>query len=71
MAGFSDADWAEYNRILGLARAFDSGYVAVLEETVPGTTTLRTAPLTLYSMFIWLHHYAAKDSQSVGECQLV
>ena len=67
VADFSDAEWTDYNRIIKLTRTYDSGYVAVLEETYPGNTSLRTAPLTLYGMFIWLHHYAAKDSQVLGE----
>ena len=51
-----------YNEIINMTRTYDSGYVAVLEETTPGSTSLNTASMTLYGMFIWLHHYASKDS---------
>ena len=62
VANFSDEDWSRYNEIISMTRTYDSGYVAVLEETIPGNTSLRTANMTLYGMFVWMHHYAAKDS---------
>ena len=67
VATWTDEDWTEYNNALGMTRTADSGYVAVLEETYPGNTTLRTANLTIYGMFIWLHHYAAFSSTDPGK----
>ncbi len=66
VASFTDQDWEKYNNILRLAREYESDYVAVLEETVPGNSSLVTANTTLYQLFVWLHHYTAKDSQDSG-----
>ena len=64
---FSDDDWAEFNSILRMTRTYDSGYSAVLEEAVPGTTNITTVPLTVYQFYIWVHHYTAKDSLNPGK----
>lgn len=50
-----------------MTRSYDSGYVAVLEEREPGNSSVEMANSTLYEMFIWLHHYAAKNSECEGE----
>lgn len=59
-------EFTEYIAILQNARSYDSGYVAVLNQLTPGSTNVQTAPLTLYQTFIWIHHFAAKDSECGG-----
>ena len=44
-------------------RTYPSGYVAVLNQSLPGSTNIEMAPVILYQLFIWLHHFAAKDSE--------
>lgn len=61
---FTDEDWATFNGILRLTRTYDSGYSVVLEEATPGTTNLTTTNVSLYHLYIWIHHYTAKDSQN-------
>ncbi|XP_065911296.1 tyrosinase-like [Dysidea avara] len=62
LATYTDSDWAEFIDTIVQSRSFDSGYVAVLEEAVPGTTNLRMSNVSLYNLFVWLHHFASKDS---------
>ena len=59
--------WGEYIDILRAARTYDSGYTIVLNESVPGTTDLNTTNTTLYDLFVWLHHFASKDSECKGK----
>lgn len=59
---FTEDDWTEYIDILRKTRDYDSGYVVVLEESVPGNASLVTSAVSLYGLYIWRHHYSAKDS---------
>ena len=59
-------DWIEHNQIINLTRTYDSGYSVVLEECVPGTPNIMKASVTVYQLFIWLHHYSAKDNPGIG-----
>ena len=63
---FSDAEWQEFNNILKQTREWDSGYTVVLEDSTPGNVTLSTTNTSLYGLYVWIHHYAAKDSQRGG-----
>ena len=40
--------------------------MVVLEEAIPGTANLTMTNVSLYNLFVWLHHYAAKDSLTLG-----
>ena len=57
-------EWSDYIQILKQTRNYPSGYVVVLREAPPMNTSLQTEPVTLYELFVWLHHYAAKDSKN-------
>ena len=59
---FTNEDWVEFLSLLKMTRDYDSGYSAVLEESVPGNATIITTPLTAYEYYVWVHHYTAKDS---------
>ena len=67
VSSFSDAEWQAFNSLLLQTREWDSGYRVVLEESRPGNATLATTNTSLYGLYVWVHHYAAKDSQSGGE----
>ena len=43
--------------------------MVVLEEAVPGTTNLSMTNISLYNLFVWMHHYAAKDSVTLGNAK--
>ena len=64
---FNDADWAKYIDTLKRARTYPSGYKVILQETNPATTGLQMADINLYDLFVWLHHYAAKDNECPGK----
>ena len=66
LATYTDSDWTAYIDTILQSRSFDSGYMVVLEEAVPGTTNLHMTNISLYNLFVWLHHYAAKDSVTIG-----
>jgi hypothetical protein len=58
----SDDDWADFTSILRMSKTYDSGYSAVLEESRPGNASIPTTPLSIYDQYIWVHHYATKDT---------
>ena len=41
--------------------------MVVLEEAVPGTTNLSMTNISLYNLYVWMHHYAAKDAFTIGK----
>lgn len=59
---FTSEDWDEFLNLIVMTRDYDSGYSAVLEESIPGNASIVTAPLTVYGYYVWVHHYTAKDS---------
>ena len=66
----TEAEWTKYHNILKMARTYDSGYKIIMEEEEkpPGNNmTLANQSVDLYYLFIWLHHYAAKDSECNGK----
>ena len=67
IASYTDQDWQEFIDIIQLLRTRDSGYTAILEESLPGKTKLKMSSLTLYNLYVWIHHYAARDTITSGE----
>ena len=63
----TDQDWTNYLNILKMSRTYDSGYQVVLDQSPPGSINIRLVKITLYNIFIWLHHFAAKDSECGGK----
>lgn len=68
------SEWTEYIRILKSSKTHNSGYFVFLEEpnaTNADLTTLKMATdVKLYDLFIWQHHYAAKDHNDFDhECK--
>ena len=63
ISDYSASEWTTYNNILRKTRTYDSGYIAVLEEQMPGNVNLSTSNISLYHLYVWIHHYTAKDSQ--------
>ena len=62
IASYTDEEWEELIEIIQLLRSHDSGYTVILEESFPGDSSLLMTNITLYKLYVWLHHYAAKDS---------
>ena len=64
----TDSEWTEYINVLKASKNFQSGYFIFLEEpTGPNnnlTTLRKTTVNNLYDLFIWQHHYAAKDNEN-------
>ena len=56
-----------YIEILNMSRTHNSGYKIVLDEYLPGTVDIETVDISLYDLFVWLHHFAAKDSECSGK----
>ncbi|XP_065896090.1 tyrosinase-like [Dysidea avara] len=65
IANYTDSDWADFIDTIVQSRSFDSGYMVVLEEAAPGTTNLSMTNISLYNFYVWMHHYAAKDSNTM------
>ena len=58
---FSSQKWAEYIEILRTAKTYPSGY-KVVYESGGGINNREIFNITLYDLFVWLHHFAAKDN---------
>ncbi len=59
-------EWTVYIETLKMARTADSRYSVILQEAQPGTPNLSKREVTIYQLFVWLHHYTAKDSECKG-----
>jgi len=61
----TDGEWRKYHNILNKTRNSPSRYMVV---TIPHTTDVQAlidsmVNPTLYELFVWMHHFAAKDSE--------
>ena len=63
----TEQEWREYIEILKMARTYQSDYKIVLGEYTPGTTNINMSNITLYNLFVWQHHFAAKNSECNGK----
>ena len=62
----TNEEWIAFNDVIRRTRTYDSGYKVVLEESTPGNASLVVTNISLYHLYIWIHHYTAKDSQDLG-----
>ena len=60
-------EWEEFIEIIQLLHTHDSGYAVILEETLPGDSSVLRSNITLYNLYVWLHHYASKDTAKLGK----
>jgi hypothetical protein len=58
---FSEEEWREFIAIVRMTKTWETDYSVVLEERVPGTGDLAMTNISLYDLWVWLHHYAGKD----------
>ena len=63
---YTDKEWSKFIQITRLSKSYQSDYVVILEESKPGTSNLSISNISLYNLFVWLHHFAAKDSGLPG-----
>ena len=63
----TDQEWRDYIQILKWTRTYQSDYVVFLNEVEPGDyANIQNQTINLYDLFVWLHHYAAKDNENMG-----
>ena len=62
LASYTDEEWRQLIQIIQLSRSHDSGYTVILEESYPSNSSLSMSNITLYKLYVWLHHYASKDT---------
>ena len=55
-------EWSTYLRVLENAKNHDSGYKVFLEEPLNSLPPDEMADIKLYDLFVWQHHYSAKDN---------
>jgi len=53
--------------MIQLLHSYDSGYTIILEESLPGNSSLSMTNITLYKLYVWLHHYASKETNEPGK----
>ena len=68
ISDYNPQKWEEYMKILELTKMHDSGYSVFLNEPAPSSdpSQLPQTNITLYKLFVWQHHYPAKDSEKKG-----
>lgn len=65
-------EWEEYRKVLQKAKSDKSRYKVV---TTPHTNDLQKLmksmkSTTVYELFVWMHHFVAKDSELEGACMI-
>ena len=70
---FSPKDWKKYVGILNTSKMYNSNYMVILRE--PGQkpcdiTLMQPTPINLYDLFVWQHHYSAKDNGKEGKLNI-
>ena len=64
---FTSSEWNEYTDILNNTRTYNSSYFVFTEEPTTDTTSFTTLNkaenVSLYKLFVWQHHYVAKDNE--------
>jgi tyrosinase len=76
ISDYSPQEWEEYVNILNMTKLHPSDYMVFLEEpqlsTNPDLSQLPTSNvLMLYDLFVWQHHYPAKDSENEGSYNII
>jgi len=66
IASYTDEEWEEFIEIIRLLHSHDSGYTVILEEIFPGDPSVLRSNITLYKLYVWIHHYASKDTDKLG-----
>ena len=67
---YSQQEWKQYLTILASTKTHHSSYSVFLEEPqTPSSdlSQLNTSPITLYELFVWQHHYPAKDNDNQND----
>lgn len=64
ISDYTSNDWDSYVKILEMAKKYSSGYKIFLTEGLPNLDD--TCDISLYDLFVWQHHYTAKDSENQG-----
>ena len=62
---YSQQQWEDYVKILNLTKTHHSGHSVFLEEPPTSSSDpsqLPTSTISLYDLFVWQHHYPAKDN---------
>ena len=69
---FSYDEWVDYINTLKMTRMHKSGYKIVLSESLSGSANIPMSDeVNLYTLFVWQHHYAAKDNGKSVLCLFV
>jgi hypothetical protein len=72
---FSPDDWKKYVDILNKSKMHNSDYMVFLKEPEQkpyDIPQLQPTPINLYDLFVWQHHYAAKDNEHEGiQCNII
>ena len=65
---YNQKQWEDYVKILALTKKYQSNYsVFLTEPSQPPSIYPQTSPVTLYDLFVWLHHYPAKDNDNSND----
>lgn len=62
----TEEDWDDFKNIIKLTRSYDSGYMAVLEESRSGNSSLVMTNISLNHLYTWIHHLVSREGVGPG-----
>ena len=67
ISNYTHQEWEQYLEILASTKTLPTDYFVFLEEPQSPSSDLsqlKTSNITLYDLFVWQHHYPAKDNEN-------
>lgn len=71
ISDYTPKEWYKYVKILEMTKKKSSGYKIFLTEPQPQSlpNVNDASDISLYDLFVWQHHYPAKDNENEGRTQ--
>ena len=69
ISDYNPQEWEQYLTTLASTKTHATNYSVFLEEPQTSSSDLsqlKTSTITLYELFVWLHHYPAKDNENTN-----
>ena len=63
---YNTEKWKKYTETIAHSKTYYPGYSVFHTETQSDTSLPESTEVTLYNLFVWQHHYSAKDADTLG-----
>ena len=71
LSGYKEQEWEKYVKILAWSKTHQSDYSIFLKEPRTDPSQMQTSPISLYDLFVWQHHYPAKDNDNPNTSEFI